>query len=100
MLSVKNMISEKSGREVANQFIIYDDTNCICTFQSYNSPIVTIDRIKMIITIHPDYNYSRTTVKYRNSFMYRMGFFDMDNTKGFEYYKNLGAIGSFEIITL
>lgn len=99
MLKVKNMRSERSGREVANQFIIYDETNYITMFQSYDSPIVSIDRKNKVITVYPDWDYSVTTGKYRNQFMDAMGFMDMANKKGFEYYLNLGAIGNYEVVT-
>ena len=98
MMKVRNMISDRSGMEVANQFIIYDETNYIVMFQSYNSPIVSIDRTNKVITVYPDWDYSVTTNKYRNKFMDAMGFMDMANKKGFEYYMNLGAIGGYEIV--
>ena len=69
MLSVQNMISNRSGRAVANQFIIFDDDKRVMTFQSYASPIVTIDRLNETITIHHDWDFSKTTAKYRNQFM-------------------------------
>ena len=95
MMRVRNMVSRNTGREIANQFIIEDESRTL--FQSYDSPIVEIDREKKIITVYSDYDYSRTTGKYRNQFMYSQGFRDMDNLKGFNYYMNLGAIGDFEI---
>lgn len=95
MMKVRNMTSANTGREIANQFIIEDENRTL--FQSYSSPIVEIDREKKVITVFEDYNYSRTTGKYRNQFMYGQGFRDMDNLKGFNYYMELGAIGNFEI---
>ena len=67
MPKVKNMISHRSNREVANQFIItMDDGTEI--FQSYNTVIasqkgntVTIDEGAL--------NYSRTTSKYLYQFL-------------------------------
>ena len=41
MMKVENMTSSRSGREVANQFIIRDDTRIV--FQSYDSTIAIID---------------------------------------------------------
>ena len=96
MMKVRNMTSANTGREIANQFIIEDENKTL--FQSYSSPIVEIDREKKIITVFEDYDYSRTTGKYRNQFMYSQGFRDMDNLKGFNYYMELGAIGNFEIV--
>ena len=95
MMKVRNMINE-SGRNVVNQFIIEEGTKT--AFQSYDSPIIEIDRGNGVITVYPDYNYSRTTGKYRNLFMRQQGFYDMENLKGFEYYMNLGAIGNYDIV--
>ena len=94
-MQVRNMKNAK-GRSVVNQFIIENESKTM--FQSYDSPIVEIDREKKIITVFKDYNYSRTTAKYRNQFMYGQGFRDMDTFKKFNYYMNLGAIGDFEIV--
>ena len=96
MMRVENMVSERSGREVANQFIITDEYKI--KFQSYASPIVQIDIKHKIIYVYNNWDYSVTTGKYRNQFMYNEGFIDMANKKGFEYYMNLGAIGDYDII--
>jgi len=98
MLKVKNMKSDR-GNTIANQFIITDTENNITTFQSYDSVIISVDDNKKVITVHPDYNYSNTTGKYRNIFMRLIGLYDMANLKGFEYYMNLGAIGNYDIVT-
>lgn len=95
MLTVENMTSPRSGREVANQFIIRDGRKTM--FQSYSSPIVQIDRENKVITVYEDWDYSMTTGKYRNQFMEDEGFSDMANKKDFEHYMNAGVIGSFEI---
>lgn len=95
-MKVRNMTSPRTGREVANQFIITDGNKTV--FQSYNSTIVEIDNGNKIITIHSAWDYSTTTGKYRNQFMEEYGFYDMNNKKGFEYYINLGAIGDYEIV--
>lgn len=81
MLHVSNMTSATSGREVANQFIIEQDGKTM--FQSYNSPIVEIDRYNKMITVYPHWDYSVTTSKYRNQFMREEGFYDMADKKGF-----------------
>ena len=66
-MKVKNMTSAK-GNKIANQFIIESDN--FTTFQSYESTIIVIDYNKRIIYVHPNYNYSKTTGKYRNLFFW------------------------------
>lgn len=68
-MKVKNMVSERSGREVANQFIILDGDYEY--FQSYGSIIVKRDlHIDGKIILDEKYwNYSRTTSKYRSLFL-------------------------------
>lgn len=63
-MKVKNMISAK-GNTVANQFIIVDDNATY--FQSYNTIIAKNESGK--ITLDNDWNYSRTTSKYRSQFL-------------------------------
>ena len=94
-MKVRNMIGT-NGNAIANQFII--EMGALTQFQSYDSPIVSIDRNKKIITVFENYDYSKTTGKYRNLFMHSQGFFDMETIKGFKYYMNLGAIGDYEIV--
>lgn len=70
MMKVENMVSERSGREVANQFIIRDDNKIV--FQSYNSIIAVIDNSKTgadRLTLGCDWDYSNTTMKYLNKFL-------------------------------
>ena len=63
-MKVQNMISPASGREVANQYEIWDD-NGVNYFQSYNSIIGKIDKGQ--VTLDEYYwDYSVTTGKYRN----------------------------------
>ena len=78
-MKVRNMTSNRTGREVANQFIIEDEGhgangNFIKreVFQSYNSVIV--ERIvwpdETRVTLDRDnWDYSTTTGKYRNRFL-------------------------------
>ena len=66
-MRVYNMESARSGRPVANQFVIVDDNKLV--FQSYDSMIVTIDKVTSTITFGRDWNYSATTSKYRNQFL-------------------------------
>jgi len=76
-MKVSNMISPRSGRPVANQYIIVDDKWNVY-FQSYKSIIAKAKRLdykpenKYINQIYLDINYwdySRTTLKYLNQFL-------------------------------
>lgn len=65
-MKVENMLSSRTGRPVANQFIIRDGKRII--FQSYDSIIAVIECGR--ITLDKNlWNYSRTTSKYRNEFL-------------------------------
>ena len=71
MAKVENIINN-NGNVVPNQFIIYEDNGDI-TFQSYDSIICQIrdgalgyDRV---VVFGSDWNYSTTTIKYRNQFL-------------------------------
>lgn len=77
-MKVRNMESPRTGRLVANQFIIFDDNKLV--FQSYNSMIVTWEKSTSTITFGKDWNYSTTTAKYRNEFL-RMYFPSLADTK-------------------
>lgn len=67
-MRVTNLTSNRSGREVANQFELTDD-NGNTFFQSYRSIIAKIDKLGKV-TLDPTYwNYSKTTSKYRSSFL-------------------------------
>lgn len=81
MLRVYNMTSPRSGREVANQFVIVNDSKVM--FQSYDSPIVEIDHANNVLTVFKNWNYSMTTSKYRNEFMSEYGFDEMSSKQGF-----------------
>jgi len=63
---VKNMISERSGREVANQFIIYAGEYTM--FQSYRS-VIAMKHKGIVYLDAVYYNYSRTTSKYLYQFL-------------------------------
>ena len=65
MVKVSNMISERSGREVPNQFVI--QVNDDIFFQSYDSTIAKIGEDG--VTLGADYNYSVTTSKYLKKFL-------------------------------
>lgn len=75
MLKVRNMTSPRTGREVANQFVI--ENGDVTLFQSYRSPIVEIDRNTRTIRVYEDWSYSRTTSKYRNQFLDEQGFWEL-----------------------
>lgn len=62
---VKNMVSSK-GNPVPNQFIIYDNNMEI--FQSYDSIICKIQNGRVYLDSRY-YDYSYTTIKYRNKFL-------------------------------
>jgi len=64
MIKVENMVSSK-GNTVANQFIITTDDAIF--FQSYGSLIAMKKDGK--ITLFEDWNYSKTTSKYRAAFL-------------------------------
>ena len=65
-IRVENMRSN-SGNDVPNQFLIY--TNYGKMFRSYNSNIAFIPNDEDIIYLGEDWNYSRTTSKYRGYFL-------------------------------
>ena len=76
MLKVKNMISTRSGRVVANQFNIsrYDEAGRAVehVFQSYASECASLKRTEnglYKLTIYRDGFYSRTTVKYLRTWL-------------------------------
>ena len=63
-MKVRNMTG-RTGREVANQFIIEDVGRRI--FQSYNTVIAIVSWDK--VELDHNWDYSRTTSKYRNEFL-------------------------------
>lgn len=65
-MHVTNMNSPRTGKPVANQYIITDGD--ITVFQSYASTIATIDYNACTITLGEDWDYSITTGRYRNLF--------------------------------
>lgn len=68
-LEVKNLTSLRSGCAIANQFVIFDYTNGIITFQSYTSCIADYNINTKKLILYPKYNYSRTTSKYLYQFL-------------------------------
>ena len=76
MLKVKNMVSSRSGRVVANQFNIsrYDEAGRAVehVFQSYESECARLENIggnDWRLTIYRDGFYSRTTAKYLRAWL-------------------------------
>ena len=76
MMKVKNMISARSGRTVANQFDISrtDEAGVIgeYAFQSYGSLCASLKRTEnglCKLTIYRDGFYSRTTAKYLRAWL-------------------------------
>ena len=75
MLKVKNMISTRSGRTVANQFDIVSDNAGVIgeyAFQSYGSLCASLSQTESglyRLTIYRDGFYSRTTAKYLRAWL-------------------------------
>jgi hypothetical protein len=88
-MKVKNMTSA-NGNKIANQFIIESDN--FTMFQSYESTIIVIDYSKQIIYVHPDYNYSKTTGKYRNLFFNYCGLYELNTLAKLEKAMKNGCI--------
>ena len=65
-VKIRNMMSN-NGNFIPNQFEIR--TNEGMYFQSYNSTIVFIDNNGKVFLDENDWDYSRTTGKYRNIFL-------------------------------
>ncbi len=65
-MRVTNMISNRSGREVANQFIVHGD-NGETYFQSYR--IIIVKKSQGKTYLDTNWDYSVTTGKYRNQFL-------------------------------
>ena len=67
-VKVSNFISSRSGRAVANQFIVYTDEGVY--FQSYDSVIAFKPNGSGETVLDENvWEYSRTTGKYRNEFL-------------------------------
>ena len=67
-MKVENMKSERTGKAVANQFVITDNDHHATWFQSYASVIALVNN--GVLYLDKDkWDYSRTTARYRNSFI-------------------------------
>lgn len=96
MLKVKNMTT-KQGADAINQFVITDDERRVDLFQSYQSPIIEIDRANLVITVYKDYDYGVTTRKYRNQFLTEQGFPELATGKSLKEHMELGTYKIFTI---
>ena len=71
MLYVRNATSPRTGRPVANQFII--ETNNHSYLQSYNSLVAVVywdnEAKRYYAALGPDWDYSVTTMKYVYQFL-------------------------------
>lgn len=77
MMTVRNMTSARSGREVANQFVIEDGERWV--FQSYSTPIASYNTKTRVCRVNYDYfDYSVTTSKYFNQFVNEYIDYDVD----------------------
>ena len=97
-MRVSNLVSPRSGREVANQFEISGDGKLI--FQSYASTIAEIDYGKKTISIGSDWDYSMTTGKYRNQFFADNGFRGLSTKQGLEKAMAEGRYENFVVTRL
>ena len=93
MMKVQNMTSPRTGREVANQFIIRDSARTV--FQSYSSMIACIDYKNKSIEIGSNWDYSVTTGKYRNQFFSNEGWTELACKAGLEKAIKDGKIDDF-----
>ena len=66
--------------------------NGIIEFISYESLIVTIDMNNHIIVLGDDWNYSRTTAKYRGQFFKSIGFDELSTTAAIEKAIKAGCV--------
>ena len=67
-MKVENMKSERTGKAVANQFVITDNEHNAIWFQSYTSVIALVNNGILFLDKNK-WDYSRTTAKYRNAFV-------------------------------
>lgn len=81
--NIFNMVSDK-GNAVPNQVITVGNYKHEYNFYSYGTFISGIDHMTNSILIGKDYNYSRTTAKYRNKFFNKYGLNELASTQGIE----------------
>ena len=66
-MKVKNLISNRSGEAVRNQFVIEDAQNNTIYFQSYESTVAKVNDDGL--TLGGDWDYSNTTLKWLYVFL-------------------------------
>ena len=67
-MKVENMKSARTGKAVANQFVITDNEHNAIWFQSYTSVIALVNNGILFLDKNK-WDYSVTTAKYRNAFV-------------------------------
>lgn len=93
---VRNIISARSNKAVANQFIIKSDKAIY--FQSYASLIAKIDKTTEQVTLSSYWDYSATTRKYLYQFLDSYGYTGM-NGKRVQSYIEEGKFKYVDLIT-
>lgn len=91
---VRNVISTRSYRAVANQFIV--KTENATYFQSYNSLIAKVDKTSGSVTLSSRWDYSNTTRKYLYQFLNSYGYEGLNKAKVEKYIKE----GEFKYVDL
>lgn len=66
-MKVRNMVSNRSGRPVSNQFVI--QVGNMLYFQSYESVVCVVDTTNHLVCFGRDWDYSVTTLKYLYQFL-------------------------------
>lgn len=84
-MKVRNMVNSK-GNTIANQFIIEDGN--LVVFQSYNSKIIEFNSATRLMKVYPDWDYSKTTLKYLKQFIEENTCYSYGSKKLFENNKN------------
>lgn len=72
---VQNFVSPRSGKAVANQFIVRTENGTF--FQSYRSIVAKVDNLGNV-TLGRDWDYSRTTLKYLMQFLRVFGYGELN----------------------
>lgn len=87
-----NLISERSGRAVANQFV--EPTANGIKFISYTTHIATIENGKVSLNYYY-WDYSRTTLKYLCQFLRQCGWHEIKGKKDVEKMIKNGTFKTF-----
>lgn len=94
-IRVEQMVNYQNNY-ASNQFIIRTIGGIM--FQSYNSPIVSVDFDKYVITFYPKWDCSNTTCKHRNIFFKNyVGIDELSNTENCRKYLQIGKVGGWKI---